>query len=57
MSNATQSNQIQLIRPDPDACLPQRSPAWRWCTAMYVSDPNCGNPPNSNDPWVQDRLV
>ena len=21
---------------------------------MYVSDPNCGNPPNSDDPWVQD---
>ena len=54
MSNATQSNQIQLVRPDPDACLPQHSPAWRWCTAMYVSDPNCGNPPNSDDPWVQD---
>ncbi len=54
MSNATQPNPIQLKRPDPDACLPQRSPAWRWCTAMYVSDPNCGNPPNSDDPWVQD---
>ncbi|MCY2987851.1 MAG: hypothetical protein NTY19_08325 [Planctomycetota bacterium] len=54
MSNATQPDPIQLKRPDPDACSPQKSPAWRWCTAMYVSDPNCGNPPNSDDPWVQD---
>jgi len=54
MSNATQSNQLQLKRPDPDACLPQHSPAWRWCTAMYVIDPGCGNPPNSDDPWVQE---
>ena len=54
MSNATHPNPIQLKRPDPDACSPQESPAWRWCTAMYVSDPNCGNPPNSDDPWVQD---
>jgi hypothetical protein len=52
--SATQSDQIQLKRPDPDACLPQHSPAWRWCTAMYVSDPYSGNPPNSDDPWVQD---
>jgi hypothetical protein len=21
---------------------------------MYLSDPNCGNPPNSDDPWVQE---
>jgi hypothetical protein len=54
MSTATQSKQIQLKRPHPDACLSQHSPAWRWCTAMYVSDPYSGNPPNSDDPWVQE---
>jgi hypothetical protein len=50
MPTATQSDQIQLIRPDPDACLPQHSPAWRWCTAMCVSDPYSGNPPNMTFP-------
>lgn len=53
MTTTKQSNRLGFIRPDPDSCLPQRCPAWRWNTAIYVNDPNCGNPPNSDDPWVQ----
>jgi hypothetical protein len=42
MTTTKQSHRLGLIRPDPDSCLPQRCPAWRWNTAIYVNDPNCG---------------
>ena len=54
MSNATQSNPLQLNRPTPNDCHPQHCPAWRWNAATFLSDPSIGNPPLSEDPWLGD---
>lgn len=57
MSSTTQTSQLEVVRPDPNACFPKHSPAWRWNVATYVCDWYSGDPPNSDDPWVQEAAT